>query len=64
MLAGTYCAECYADCDGDGALDIFDFICFGNEYADNTPYADCDSNGFFDIFDHFCFSLAYAIGCS
>ncbi|MCA9277727.1 MAG: hypothetical protein H6815_02965 [Phycisphaeraceae bacterium] len=26
-------ASCYADYDGSGPLNIFDYICFGNEFA-------------------------------
>lgn len=28
---------CYADCDGNGMLDIFDFLCFQNEFAAGCP---------------------------
>ncbi|MCA9278443.1 MAG: hypothetical protein H6815_07265 [Phycisphaeraceae bacterium] len=56
-------ATCYADCDDSGSLDIFDYICFGNAYANNEPYADCDGNGNFDIFDYICFGNAYTSGC-
>ena len=31
------CGTCYADCDGSGSLNIFDYICFGNEYAAGCP---------------------------
>ncbi|MCA9278075.1 MAG: hypothetical protein H6815_04710 [Phycisphaeraceae bacterium] len=55
--------SCYADCDGSGALNIFDYICFGNEYAAGTSYADCDGSGSLNIFDYICFGNAYAAGC-
>ncbi|MCA9277761.1 MAG: hypothetical protein H6815_03135 [Phycisphaeraceae bacterium] len=64
--AGFICIEsvtCYADCDGDGDLDIFDYICYGNAYAANDPYADCDGNGVLNVFDYICFGNAYAAGC-
>ncbi|MCA9277740.1 MAG: hypothetical protein H6815_03030 [Phycisphaeraceae bacterium] len=54
---------CYADCDSNGVLNIFDYICFGNAYATQSPSADCDSNGLFNIFDYICFGNAYAAGC-
>ncbi|MCA9280264.1 MAG: hypothetical protein H6815_00030 [Phycisphaeraceae bacterium] len=54
---------CYADCDGSGALNIFDYICFGNEYASGTSYADCDGSGALNIFDYICFGNEYAAGC-
>ena len=54
---------CYADCDSSGTLNIFDYICFGNEYAASTSYADCDGNGSLNIFDYICYGNAYAAGC-
>ena len=56
-------APCYADCDGSGALNIFDYICFGNEYAAGNAYADCDGSGSLNIFDYICFGNEYAAGC-
>ncbi|MCA9279877.1 MAG: hypothetical protein H6815_05455 [Phycisphaeraceae bacterium] len=55
--------SCYADCDGSGTLNIFDYICFGNEYASGSQYADCDGSGSLNIFDYICFGNAYAGGC-
>ncbi len=61
---------CYADCDmstGPGVLDIFDFLCFSNRFANGDPGAcNCDiSTGFevCDIFDFLCFSNAFAAEC-
>ncbi|MCA9278033.1 MAG: PEP-CTERM sorting domain-containing protein [Phycisphaeraceae bacterium] len=54
---------CYADCDGSGALNIFDYICFGNEYSVGTSYADCDGSGALNIFDYICFGNEYSAGC-
>ena len=56
-------AGCYADCDGDGILTIFDFLCFQNAFATSDPYADCDGDGLFTIFDFLCFQNAFAVGC-
>lgn len=56
-------AVCYADCDSSGALNVFDYICFGSAYASGQPYADCDTNGVFNVFDYICFGNAYAAGC-
>ena len=62
--------ECYADCDtanGRGILDIFDFLCFGNKFAQNDPYAcDCDTTtgpGVCDVFDFLCFGNEFEAGC-
>lgn len=54
---------CYPDCDMDGELSIFDYICYGNAYALEYQYADCDGNGVFTVFDYICFGTAYATGC-
>jgi hypothetical protein len=60
---------CYADCDqssGAGVLDIFDFLCFQNEFAAANPYAcNCDITlpGVCDIFDFLCFQNEFAAGC-
>ena len=58
------CADaCYADCDGIGVLDFFDFLCFQNAFAQMDPYADCDGTGALDFFDFLCFQNAFALGC-
>ena len=54
---------CYADCDGSGSLDFFDFLCFQNEFAAATAYADCDGSGSHDFFDFLCFQNEFATGC-
>ena len=54
---------CYADCDGSGALDIFDFLCFSNAFSAGDLSADCDGSGALDIFDFLCFSNAFSAGC-
>lgn len=54
---------CYADCDGNTTINVFDYICFGNLYANADPGADCDGNGAFNVFDYICFGNAYAAGC-
>ena len=54
---------CYADCEGDGDLDVFDFLCFQGRYAALDPYADCEGDGDWDIFDYLCFLDQFAAGC-
>jgi hypothetical protein len=56
-------ATCYADCDGSGDLDFFDFLCFQNAFAAGEPYADCDGSGGLDFFDFLCFQNEFAAGC-
>ncbi|MFG0283914.1 MAG: GC-type dockerin domain-anchored protein [Phycisphaerales bacterium JB039] len=57
------CQGCYADCDGSGALDFFDFLCFQNQFGAGDPAADCDGSGTLDFFDFLCFQNAFATGC-
>jgi len=54
---------CYADCDGSGELDFFDFLCFQNAFAEGDPWADCDGCGALDFFDFLCFMDAFGEGC-
>jgi len=54
---------CYPDCDGSGSLDLFDFLCFVNEFNSGNPYADCDGSGALDLFDFLCFVNAFNAGC-
>lgn len=56
-------ATCYADCDGNSTLNVFDYICFGNAYSSSSPYADCDGNSTWNVFDYICFGNAYSLGC-
>ena len=61
---------CYADLDtstGVGALDIFDFLAFGNYFANSDPVAcECDRStgqNVCDIFDFLCFGNLFDAGC-
>ncbi len=53
----------YADCDGSGGLDFFDFLCFQNAFAAGDSYANCDGAGGLDFFDFLCFQNEFAGGC-
>ncbi|MCA9277745.1 MAG: hypothetical protein H6815_03055 [Phycisphaeraceae bacterium] len=55
--------HCYADCDGNGMVNVFDYVCFGNAFASQQQYADCDGDSLFTVFDYICFGNAYATGC-
>lgn len=55
--------DCYADCDGDGSLNLFDFLCYQNKFANRDLAADCDLDGQFTIFDFLCFQNHFAEGC-
>ncbi len=54
---------CYADCDGSGALNVNDFICFQTRFALGAPYADCDGDGVRNVNDFICFQTRFALGC-
>lgn len=55
--------SCPADCDLNGTLDFFDFLCFQSAFARGESSADCDHNGRVDLFDFLCFQSAFAEGC-
>ena len=64
LLARFGQAACYADCDPNGVLDIFDFLCFQNSFVAGEPYAcDCNPDPACDIFDFPCFQTAFVGGC-
>lgn len=55
--------DCYADFGEDGALDLFDFLGFLNEFNAGGGRADCDGNRVWDLFDFLCFVNAFNAGC-
>ncbi len=57
-------STCYPDCEEDGDLDVFDFLCFQGAYANQDPYADCEKDGDWDVFDFLCFQGQFANGCN
>jgi hypothetical protein len=63
-LLGFQCgAACYADCNGDGALNLTDFGCFQTKFATGDPYADCNGDGSLNLTDFGCFQTKFALGC-
>ena len=54
---------CTADANGDGALDILDFVAFQQLFLAGDPRADCDADGVLNILDFVCFQLAFVEGC-
>jgi len=54
---------CFTDCDGDGTLTLFDFLCFQNAFDAGDPQADCDGDGSLTLFDFLCFQNAFDAGC-
>ncbi len=55
--------DCYADFNGDGALDLFDFLAFVNSFNAGGGDADCDGDGELNLFDFLCFVNAFNAGC-
>lgn len=53
----------YADCEDDGDLDIFDFLCFQSAWAAQNPYADCEDDADWDVFDFLCFQDLFTRRC-
>jgi hypothetical protein len=55
--------DCYADCDASGGLDLFDFLCFQNDFVDGGDYSDCEGNNIHDLFDFLCYQNEFVGGC-
>jgi hypothetical protein len=56
-------AGCAADVNGDGDLNILDFVAFQGLFVAGDPAADCDGNGALNILDFVCFQGLFAAGC-
>ena len=56
-------ASCKADFNGDGALNILDFVAFQGAFTSGDPSADCDGNGMFNVLDFVCFQGLFTAGC-
>jgi len=56
--------SCFADCDGNGTLNILDFVCYQGLFQNGNPGADCDGNGILNILDFVCFQQAFQAGCN
>jgi hypothetical protein len=55
--------KCPADCNGDGTLNILDFICFQGIFQAGNPDADCNGDGSLNILDFVCFQGIFQEGC-
>jgi len=55
---------CLADCNGDGVLNILDFICFQALFESGDVLADCNGDGLLNILDFICFQAAFEQGCN
>ena len=54
---------CPPDLNGDGSLDILDFVTFQLCWAAGISVADCDANGEFNVLDFVCFQQQFVEGC-
>jgi len=54
---------CEADCNGDGVLNILDFVCFQGLFQDGDPDADCNGDGVLNVLDFVCFQGEFVEGC-
>ena len=59
VLAG----ECPADVNGDGELNILDFVAYQDLFVSGDPAADCDGNGALNILDFVCYQGLFQAGC-
>lgn len=59
--AGT--TPCPADFDGDGSLNLFDFLAFQSAFDAMDPRADIDGDGAFTVFDFLEFQNLFVAGC-
>ena len=54
---------CDADCNMDGQLNILDFVCFQQEWQNQTAYGDCNNDGAYNILDFVCYQVLWQAGC-
>ena len=54
---------CYSDFDGNGSLDLFDFLAYVNLFNAGDESADCTGDDVLDLFDFLCFVNAFNQGC-
>lgn len=59
----VFSAGCPGDFNGDGDLNVLDFVAFQIAWVAEDPSANCDLDGEFTIEDFICFQNAFANGC-
>lgn len=55
---------CPGDMEGDGDVDVFDFLAFQNLFAQQDPRADVECDSDWDVFDYLAFLNLTSQGCS
>lgn len=63
LTATVVGATCRADFDGNGGLDIFDFLAFQNAFSSGDLTADFDGDGVLTLFDFLAFQNEFGAGC-
>lgn len=63
VVLGNLDCECPADFNGDGTLNVLDFVSFQLAWQAMDERADCDGNGAFDLLDFVCFQGVFDAGC-
>jgi hypothetical protein len=69
IITGQLPPPCYANCDLSSTppiLNVSDFVCFQNRFAQGDPYANCDGSTVepvLNISDFICFLNRFAAGC-
>ena len=56
-------ASCYADFNGDGSLDILDFVSFQGAFQAGDGSADANGDGVLNVLDFVAFQGAFVAGC-
>jgi hypothetical protein len=54
---------CAADMNGDGVLNVLDFVEFQLLWQAGDRQADCDGTGEFNVLDFVCYQQAFVAGC-
>ena len=62
-IEAVLCGSCAADFNGDGSLDLLDFVAFQNAFVSGDPAADCEGTGSLNTFDFVCFLSRFQAGC-
>jgi len=60
---GTFTLACGADFNGDGSLDVLDFVAFQEAFVAGEASADCDADGVLNVLDFVCFQVSFQAGC-